>query len=271
MYFNNISQLALFLKFIPMSPYLDIVHYILMCCSVKDDTMNKSKYENFSKRQPFSSWMASMIMCFSSSILCNIILGNALVTPIKTTTPLLYATIIWYVINYMPFNFIHRILSFKLMKMVLYIAKELHRMRNILIGISVAFSQYPDAWLIALLIGTLKGCGSCIFVNVQRFVRGIIVAHQNEFLQPTFTSKSSALLCGLLLLQKYEWIKIDSNVLFVVLFSISLYLRIFIILFDVVDPIRPIEAIFGFFAFNGWQLIGNNAHENNKPRKDKED
>ena len=42
-------------------------------------------------------------------------------------------------------------------QIVLLVLKEAHRSRNILAGVQMALAQYPNSWLIIVLIATAKG------------------------------------------------------------------------------------------------------------------
>ena len=52
----------------------------------------------FQRRHPLSCWFSSMLMCFSGSIICNMILGEPIITPFKDHRALITASIIWSVV-----------------------------------------------------------------------------------------------------------------------------------------------------------------------------
>jgi len=49
-----------------------------------------------SRKHPLASWFSTMLMCFASIILVNIILGEPPVTPFTNQRDLLTASIVWY-------------------------------------------------------------------------------------------------------------------------------------------------------------------------------
>jgi len=49
-----------------------------------------------SRKHPLASWFSTMLMCFASIVLVNIILGEPPITPLTNHRDLLTATIVWY-------------------------------------------------------------------------------------------------------------------------------------------------------------------------------
>ncbi|CAH8659823.1 unnamed protein product [Schistosoma rodhaini] len=76
-----------------MYPYFDIANYILMSISVKEDTPQSGSV-SFSRRHPFSCWLATMLMCFGGAILSNFITGSPLFECFDDTISVLTATVV---------------------------------------------------------------------------------------------------------------------------------------------------------------------------------
>jgi hypothetical protein len=70
-------------------------------------------------------------------------------------------------------------------KIALIIGKELHRSRKVLEGVNYASRIYPESYIIILLVGTLRGCGSGLLTIIDRFNRGLFVPNSNEILRPS--------------------------------------------------------------------------------------
>ena len=51
---------------------------------------------SFSRKHPLACWVASMLMCFATSIVSNLLVGESLVIPLKNHQELLLATAVWY-------------------------------------------------------------------------------------------------------------------------------------------------------------------------------
>uniref|UniRef100_A0A1I8JEA5 Trimeric intracellular cation channel type B n=2 Tax=Macrostomum lignano TaxID=282301 RepID=A0A1I8JEA5_9PLAT len=185
---STIMEVSKTLQRVNMYPFFDAAHYILMCSIVKEDTAQSAGTSAFSRRHPFACWLASMLMCFSGSILGNLLIGEPLVTPFKHHRDILLATAIWYVINYFPFDLAYKVAKFAPVHLVVCIVKEVHRTRKIYDGVGVAYKLYPNAYLIVIAIGVFKGSGYLEMRLFERLIRGIWIPASNEFLQPSLLS-----------------------------------------------------------------------------------
>ncbi|EYB96444.1 hypothetical protein Y032_0150g2756 [Ancylostoma ceylanicum] len=114
-----------------MYPYFDVAHYLLMCESVRADLGASSL--PFSRRHPFSCWLSSMLMCFAGGLLACFMLGEPVITPFRRHDDILLASLVWYGVFYSPFDIVHKLISFKLIKVVVSIAKEVQRTHKVLL------------------------------------------------------------------------------------------------------------------------------------------
>ena len=144
-----------------------------------------------------------MLMCFSGSILTNFLLGESPIKDFYHHQHLLLATICWYFVFYSPFDLAARLLRFIPIRLVIGVAKEIQRTRKIYDGVHSTLALYPDGYLIVVFIGAIKGeliaidssenlhvwafsgCGGAILSSIDRFIRGVWIPNQHEFLFPS--------------------------------------------------------------------------------------
>ena len=50
----------------------------------------------FSRKHPLACWVASMLMCFATSIVSNFFVGESLVIPLKNHQEIIVASAVWY-------------------------------------------------------------------------------------------------------------------------------------------------------------------------------
>jgi len=50
----------------------------------------------FSRKHPLACWVASMLMCFATSIVSNFLVGESLVIPLKNHNEMIVASAVWY-------------------------------------------------------------------------------------------------------------------------------------------------------------------------------
>uniref|UniRef100_A0A5K4EAR5 Trimeric intracellular cation channel type B-A n=1 Tax=Schistosoma mansoni TaxID=6183 RepID=A0A5K4EAR5_SCHMA len=138
-----------------MYPYFDIANYILMSISVKEDTPQSGSV-SFSRRHPFSCWLATMLMCFGGAILSNFITGSPLFECFDDTISVLTATVVWYLINYFPFDLLYRFCKILPVRLLVCSLKEVQRAKKIFIGVHHGLHLFPQSPVMCVLLGLLK-------------------------------------------------------------------------------------------------------------------
>ncbi|CAH8870733.1 unnamed protein product [Trichobilharzia szidati] len=245
--FDDVASSIFKLK---MYPYFDIANYILMSIAVKEDTPQSGSV-SFSRRHPFSCWLATMLMCFGGAILSNFICGSPLFECFDDTTSVLTATIVWYLINYLPFDLLYRLCKVLPIRLLVCSLKEVQRAKKIFIGVQHGLHVFPNSPVMCVLLGLLKGAGYCEMKLIQRLVRGVWLPASNEFLHPTFTTKISLLAAIAYYSHHLELIPLPENQLFLVIMGLFVYLRITMILLGLKDPFVPFENAVCKIMFGG--------------------
>ncbi|THD18472.1 Trimeric intracellular cation channel type B-A [Fasciola hepatica] len=171
---NSFSKLRMY-------PYFDICHYILMSIAVKEDTP-QSGSSQFSRRHPFSCWLATMLMCFGGAILSNFICGSPLFVCFDDTRAVLTATVVWYLINYFPLDLLYRMSKFLPIRILICSLKEIQRARKISMGVHHGLHEFPESAVMSVLLGLLKGCGSNHIQPAAQLVMGNWEPRKNPFL-----------------------------------------------------------------------------------------
>lgn len=260
-----------------MYPYFDLAHCILMCISVREDILPQQgsgspQTHMFPRKHPLSSWLASMIVCFGGSILANLLLGEPIITPFKDHQAILLATVVWYFVNYSPFDIVYKMAKFLPVKLIICILKETQRAHKVYHGVLVTAKLYPSSYLIIVLIGTIKGSGSGFLKNFQRLVRGIWIPGSNEVLQPSFTLKASIVASIIFLCERLNYIAIPHPLIYfgVVLFFI--YFKVSSIILGIHDPFSPFENLFCAIFMGGmWDALRKaTSKEPNKEEENKD-
>lgn len=156
--------------------------------------------QNFTRRHPFSCWLSTMLMCFSGPILANFLLGESPIKDFLHYQHLLLATVCWYLIFYSPFDLFDRFIRFLPIRALIGVGKEILRTKKIYTGVHSTLALYPDGYIIVVLIGAIKGktilfegktkdmcsgCGGSIMSSIDRFIRGVWLPNQHEFLFPS--------------------------------------------------------------------------------------
>ncbi|WKX98116.1 hypothetical protein Q1695_013648 [Nippostrongylus brasiliensis] len=226
-----------------MYPYFDIAHYVLMCTQVRHEMGSASLA--FSRRHPFSCWLSSMLMCFAGGILACFLLGEPVITPLRRHDDVVLASVVWYSVFYSPFDFTHKLVSFKPLKVVLSVVKEVQRAHKISHGVAYATKLYPESYMVQVLVGVSKGAGSGIIKVVEQLTRGAWIPSHHEILRPSFTTKACVVASLVFALERNSmYITAPHDLVYLCVVGFLIYFKLSALLFGVHDPFAPIENLF---------------------------
>lgn len=229
-----------------MYPYFELAHAIVCCLSVKEDM--SSGAIQFSRKHPLSCWLSSMISVFAGSFLANLVLGEPCLTPFKNNNQLLIATAVWYVVNYLPFDFGYKALKLMPIRVTCEALKEVYRAKMVHDGVSHASKLFPNAYLVMVIIGCIKGNGEAFIRIFERLIRGVWTPESVEFLKPTFATKSCGVAAVLFVLhKKTDLISAPTSCVHLIIILFFVYFKIL----GIVDPLMPLENLFSKIFLGG--------------------
>lgn len=198
-----------------------------------------------------------MICIFSGQVLTNFLLNEPVISVLNNTQQVLFASWIWYLIFYSPFDLAYRLCQFTPIKIVLHCMNEIHNCKAIYQGILHAAKVFPDSYIIMALIGIVRGNGSAFTRMFERLIRGSWSINVLEFMNPSYSTKLSALASIVFIANKYsDWLMISQSFVFFCVVSASVYFRMSAILLDVTDPFSPFENVICLILFGGiWDAL----------------
>ncbi|UJR09127.1 hypothetical protein I4U23_013374 [Adineta vaga] len=251
---SQLSRLRLY-------PIFDICHYLITALHVREDIQQyPTVTQNFTRRHPFSCWLSTMLLCFSNTMLTNFLLGESLIQDFLQHQHLLLATICWYCVFYSPLDLLGRFIRFLPIRLVIGVGKEIYRTRKIYDGVRSTLVIYPEAYIVIILIGAIRGCGGSIMSSIDRFIRGIWLPTQHEFLFPSFTTKACFLSSVIFLLSQLQILKFEHELIYLCIASMFIYVRIITLFFKQYDPFMPFENIISGLLFNSWTELFADAY-----------
>ncbi|XP_074640900.1 trimeric intracellular cation channel type 1B.1-like isoform X3 [Tubulanus polymorphus] len=261
---QTFMDIATTLTKLKMWPYFDIANFILMSLMVREDSPQTGS-SIFSRKHPLACWISSMLLCFGGSILANFLLGEPILTPFKNHHAILVASIVWYVINYSPFDLAYKISHFLPVKICIYILKEIQRTRKIYEGIIIASKLYPGSYIIIAIIGVVKGAGAGQLLLLQRIIRGVWIKEHNEFLRPSFVTKASLLSSIVFICEREKFLTAPHVLIYFGIAMFLIYFRLSSLLLGIHDPFVPFENLFCAIFMGGmWDAL-KRAVQRNKP------
>lgn len=224
-------------------PYLDIAHCAITCFYVREDIGSGAL--PFSRKHPLSTWMSCMLAIFGGAILANFLLGEPVLSAVKSDQHLVLATAVWYLVFYSPFDIGYKFVKFLPVKLVLSCMKEVYRCRKVYDGVVHASRLFPASWFVMIAIGTVKGSGNSFVKVVERLFRGVWTPNAMEMLALGFPTKASLVTAVIFVIDKKTDLIAAPHAL--VYFGITiflLYFKVSSLLLGIHDPIAPLENLF---------------------------
>ncbi|XP_050331255.1 trimeric intracellular cation channel type 1B.1-like [Bactrocera neohumeralis] len=265
--FLNVANQVIKLK---MFPYFDIANSLLAALAVREDL--GSNAQSFSRKHPLACWLSTMLVIFAGGMVSNALLGEPILAPLKNTPQLFVSTVAWYLVFYTPFDIGYKIGKFLPIEVVASAMKEIYRAKNIYDGVSHAAKLYPNAWIIMIIIGTLKGNGAAFTKLIERLIRGAWTPTAMEFMQPSFFTKASLLASIIFVLdKKTDWIPAPHALVYFGIVIFLVYFKLSSILLGTHDPFLPLENLSCAIFFGGiWdslaKILGQSQVKGSKKR-----
>ncbi|KAJ6640060.1 Trimeric intracellular cation channel type 1B.1 [Pseudolycoriella hygida] len=238
-----------------MFPYFDIAHSLLCAIAVREDL--GSGAQGFSRKHPLACWLSTMLMIFSGGMVANGLLGEPILAPLKNTPQLLVGTIVWYLVFYTPFDIGYKVGKFLPFKIIASAMKEIYRCKKIHDGVTHAAKLYPNAYIIMIIIGTLKGNGAGFTKLLERLIRGAWTPTAMEFMQPSFYTKASVVASIIFVLdKKTDLISAPHALVYFGIVIFLVYFKLSSILLGIHDPFVPFENLFCALFLGGiWDSL----------------
>lgn len=238
-----------------MFPYFDIAHSLLCAIAVREDL--GAGAQGFSRKHPLACWLSTMLMIFSGGMVANGLLGEPILAPLKNTPQLLVGTVVWYVVFYTPFDIGYKVGKFLPFKIAASAMKEIYRCKKIHDGVTHAAKLYPNAYIIMIIIGTLKGNGAGFTKLLERLIRGAWTPTAMEFMQPSFYTKASVVASIIFVLdKKTDLISAPHALVYFGIVIFLVYFKLSSILLGIHDPFVPFENLFCALFLGGiWDSL----------------
>lgn len=198
-----------------------------------------------------------MLVVFAGGMVANGLLAEPILAPLKNTPQVLVATAVWYVVFYSPLDLGYKLAKFLPVKIVFSAMKEIYRCKKVYDGVTHAAKLYPNAHLIMIIIGTLKGNGAGFTRLMERLIRGVWTPTAMEFMQPTFYTKASLVASIIFILdKKTELISAPHALVYFGIVIFFVYFKLSSIILGIHDPFIPFENLMCALFFGGvWDSL----------------
>jgi len=96
--------------------------------------------------------------------------------------------------------------------------------------------------------------------SIDRFIRGLWLPAQHEFLFPSFATKACFISAIIFLSEHLQLIQFDRELIYLCVASMFIYVRIITIFFKQYDPLMPFENLSSGILFNSWSETISDAY-----------
>jgi len=230
------------------APLFDICHFILAALAVR-----KEVGVPFSRSNPLATWLATMTASFAGSIIANPLLGKPILGALSNEYNVLLATIIWWGVFYSPGDTVYSLVNTQVLYVPICVIKEVYRAKKTLGGINDAAKVFPDQEVLMVMIGLIKGNGSGFMKPITRLVCGTWKPESSELLKMSVTSKECFVAAIFLVTDKSGYLPspISGDLLYLVIVSVFVAVKLSSVLAEPVDPFAPLEGTVASVAFGG--------------------
>ncbi|KAH9498461.1 hypothetical protein Btru_007544 [Bulinus truncatus] len=211
-----------------MFPVFFAAHFTLAAIIVRDDSVDLGA-ATFRQEHPFAMWCCTVMAGLSGVFVANFLFANPLVDILKEHQLIMFITLIWYLINYCPYDVMYKVCTSKPVKVVASVLQEFLRVRFIFLGLQQASKVYPGAYIILVVGGAIKGNGYGFIRIVERLIRGKWTPASNEILNMTYFAKSAVYASIIFLLHHIEVIMVPIEYLYCSVVAVFVVLRLTII------------------------------------------
>lgn len=197
------------------------------------------------------SWLSTILSIFSGNILVNLLLNEPVVSSFGNTQQVLWASLIWYLAYYSPFDLAYKLINIPPIRFTLLCTEEVHNCKVIYQSIVHASRIFPDSYVIMAFVGICKGNGPCFIRILESFLRGAWPTNYQ------YSTKITILVTLVFIVNRFsEWLMITQPFILFCVASSCIYLRTSAALMDLTDPFGPIENLICLIFFGGiWDAL----------------
>jgi len=225
---------------VDMFPTFFFGHFLIACIIVREDS--KDLGPRWRQQHPFASWLCTLITGLAGLYVANFLFGDPLVDGVKDTPLVVFMTLLWYLMNYSPWDVAYKVALSPPVVIAASLAQEVLRTRFMYLGLQAAVKLYPEAPLVALIGGAVKGNGYGFIKLVERCIRGKWEPKENDILQTTYFGKSAVYGSLTFLLHERGVIKAPIEIVTLGVVGVFVVFRLAILIFKVKDPLLPLET-----------------------------
>lgn len=236
---------------VDMMPVFFTAHFMIANIIVREDS--KDLGPKWRHEHPFTSWLCTVMCGLSGVFVHNFLFGESLVDVFTDHALVIFCTVMWYVMNYSPFDVAYTLAMSPPILLSASVLQEVLRLRFLYLGMDSVAKSHPGAYVLILLGGIIKGNGYGFLKMAENLVRGKWNPGENDLLNVSYFAKSGAYASVLFLLHITNIVSWPLELTYLALTLAFISLRLTLMIGEVKDPLLPLEAPVTWLLFGDWK------------------
>merc|ERR1711879_1023185 len=108
---------------------------------------------------PFTSWLCTVVCGLAGVFVHSFLFGDSMVDVFADHTLLIFCTVMWYVMNYSPYDVMYTCATWPPVVLAASALQEVLRLRFLYLGLQAVAASHPGQYLLILIGGIVKGNG----------------------------------------------------------------------------------------------------------------
>lgn len=247
----TLQNIAQTIKDVEMYPYFDMVEAIQAGITLRSDDPENI----FSRHHPLSNYIAVFLNIYACKISVHMVTAKPILEEFKENRVVVVATLMWYLVNYSPFDFMYKLCRTPPLSLVLLMLGEVQRVFKIYETVSDASMMYPGNDIVIITLAVLRGGGDSFQSFMIKLVRGMWEPQAIEFMFPSIDTKSSLLAALTFVLHNNNYIKGSVAMVYMVVVFFVIGMKLMSYFLDSNNVFWPLEKVIYILFIGFWDAI----------------
>lgn len=247
----TLQNIAETIKNIEMYPYFDMVEAIQATITLR----SQDPENTFSRNHPLSNYIAVFLNIYACKMTVHMMTALPILEEFKENKVVIIATLMWYLVNYSPFDFMYKACQTPLLSIFLLMLGEIQRVFKIYETVSDANKMYPGNSIIMTTLAVLRGGGDSFQSLTIKLVRGMWEPQSIEFMLPSIDTKSSFLAALIFVLHNKNCIQGSVAMVYMVVVFFVVGLKLLGYFLESGNVFWPFEKLIYILFIGFWDAI----------------
>lgn len=247
----SLESIAETVKNLEMYPYFEMVEAIQVSKAVRND----DRKNIFSSRHLLSNYIAVMFNLFACNIIVQLLTAIPILEELKSGKALTIATVMWYLVNYSPFDFMFKACLTPPLSLLLLVFGEVQRVFKIYETVSQASMIFPGNNLIIIALAVLRGVGDSLQLLIIQLISGLWKPHSIQLMRSNIDIKSSLLAALIFVLYNHNCLNGSEAIVYMVVVFLVVGLKLLYRIWESDNFFKSLRTLKNSLIIGVWDVI----------------